>query len=147
MFLILVSEIYFLDWLYNKGCCEKGIKFFNKEPTILKLFFIPTLLIIVIVVSTHISYTVSDGQRSGKLIKFSHKGLIFKTYEGTLLVGMDRQWRFSVTDKELADELVDLQGKTLTLEYTQQLYVPPSMGSTSYIAERIVTSSFLIEKP
>ncbi len=70
-------------------------------------------------------YTYSDGNRAGRLIKFSNKGYVFKTYEGELNLGginttnggilINNMWQFSVADKSVADSLSKLEGRDVTL--------------------------------
>lgn len=93
-------------------------------------------------------YTYSDGNRAGRIIKFSHKGYIFKTYEGELNLGgvsttnggilINNMWQFSVADKSVADSLSTLEGKDVTLHYKEKLTVLPWRGDSKYIVDKIV---------
>lgn len=69
-------------------------------------------------------YHYSDGVRSGRLVKISKKGMLFKTYEGILDLGSgDRlTWDFSVHDSEIGEKLLKLSGKKIQLTYTELLY-------------------------
>ena len=103
-------------------------------------------LIIYIYMAT--AFTYSDGNRAGRLIKFSHKGYIFKTYEGELNLGginttnggilINNMWQFSVGDKSVADSLSKLEGKDVTLHYKEKLTVLPWRGDSKYIVDKIV---------
>ena len=68
--------------------------------------------------------TYSEGVRSGELIKFSSKGMVFKTYEGELSQGISgaQIFRFSVLDKDQAviDSLKILQGHYVRLTYEEK---------------------------
>lgn len=89
----------------------------------MKKFLIKALIVIAIIlgissyVLTH--YTLSRGVRTGKLVKISQTGIIFKTYEGTIDLGggNDLTWQFSIHDKDLGEQLAQEIGKTLRLEY------------------------------
>jgi len=93
-------------------------------------------------------YTYSDGNRAGRLIKFSHKGYVFKTYEGELNLGginttnggilINNMWQFSVADKTVGDSLSKLEGKDVTLHYKEKIYAFPWRGDSKYIVDRVV---------
>src|SRR3954468_6346591 len=77
------------------------------------------------------NYTYSEGSRAGVVIKFSKKGYILKTYEGELNMGgmgnlpntaqMNLIWYFSVNNKVLADTLMNLEGRKVSLHYTEKI--------------------------
>ena len=50
----------------------------------------------------------SEGTRAGELIKFSHKGIVVKTYEGEISQGISgaQIFKFSVMDQEKAPRTV-----------------------------------------
>jgi hypothetical protein len=91
--------------------------------------------------------TYSDGKRSGVLIKVSHKGYIFKTYEGEMNAGGISQgdgtimpnsvFRFSVTDEKVFKKLEDLQGKKVVLDYKQVMKNFFWQGETDYFIEDV----------
>ncbi len=93
-------------------------------------------------------YTYSDGNRAGRLIKFSHKGYVFKTYEGELNLGginttnggvmINNMWQFSVGDKSVADSLSKLEGRDVTLHYKEKLNALSWRGDSRYIVDKIV---------
>lgn len=92
-------------------------------------------------------YTYSDGNRAGRLIKFSHKGYIFKTYEGELNLGginntnggvlINNIWEFSVKDRFVADSLLKLEGKDITLHYKEKMYALPWRGDSKYVVDKV----------
>lgn len=84
----------------------------------------------------------SDGERTGLLTKLSHKGNVFKTYEGEVLIGNFQQapnvmvpekFYFSVKSEKLADTLMKLQGKIISLKYHQYRKTLPWRGESVYI--------------
>lgn len=93
-------------------------------------------------------YTYSDGNRAGRLIKFSHKGYVFKTYEGELNLGginttnggvlINNMWQFSVADQSVADSLATLEGKDVTLHYKEKIRSLPWRGESKYIVDKII---------
>lgn len=71
-----------------------------------------------------LSYSYSEGNRVGKLVKLSRKGFLPKTWEGTLDLGSgDRlTWDFSVHNDELGEKLKEQSGKMVNLEYRELLW-------------------------
>lgn len=84
----------------------------------------------------------SDGERTGLLTKLSRKGNIFKTHEGEVLIGNFQQapnvmvpekFYFSVKNEKLADTLMKLQGKIVSLKYSQYRRTLPWRGESVYV--------------
>ncbi len=80
--------------------------------------------------------TFSDGTRSGELIKFSHKGMVVKTYEGELSQGISgaQIFAFSVMDSEtkVISDLKNLQGGYVKVTYVERYKTFPWWGDTKY---------------
>lgn len=80
----------------------------------------------------------SNGDRKGVLIKFSHKGNIFKTDEGEMWLGCRQtvnaeKYFFSVTNDSIATVLKNLQDECLQLEYKEYRATLPWRGDSKYI--------------
>ena len=94
-------------------------------------------------------YTYSDGNRTGLLQKFSHKGNLFKTYEGELVlssiqstggVGIaSEKFFFSVADDSLAIKMMNYEGHKVTLHYQQKNASLPWRGDSEYIVDKATT--------
>ncbi|MBN1789841.1 MAG: hypothetical protein JW830_05050 [Bacteroidales bacterium] len=96
-------------------------------------------------------YTYSDGYRAGLLQKFTHKGTIFKTYEGELILSSvaggtaggtnvviaSEKFFFSVTDKDLANNLDTLQGRNVIVHYKQKNGALVWNGDTPYYVDSV----------
>lgn len=92
-------------------------------------------------------YTYSDGYRSGLLQKLSHKGNIFKTYEGELVqrsivstgnVGIaSEKFYFSVVVDSVAKAMQNLEGKNVKLHYLQKNGTLPWRGDSEYIVDGV----------
>lgn len=79
------------------------------------------------------SCTVSEGDRSGLLAKFSKKGMVVKTWEGSLLLGEGNAsivWNFSVNNDDVAMKLSELVGKKILVEYKEKW--PVFWNDTNY---------------
>jgi len=96
-------------------------------------------------------YTYSDGYRSGLLQKLSHKGNIFKTYEGELVqrsivstgnVGIaSEKFYFSVTIDSVAKAMQNFEGKNVKLHYRQKNGTLPWRGESEYIVDMVSIDS------
>ncbi len=92
-------------------------------------------------------FTYSSGNRYGLLQKFSHKGTLFKTYEGEMILSSVRgnynvplaseKFFFSVTDKNVANQLMNLQGKYVTVHYQEKNGALAWRGDTNYIVDSV----------
>ena len=112
------------------------------------LWFI-TLIVIIICVFIYwkFFYTYSDGYRAGLLQKFSHKGNIFKTYEGEMILSSvtsntnvalaSEKFYFSVTNKNLAQQLDTIQGQMVIVHYKQKNGVLFWHGDSEYLVDSV----------
>jgi hypothetical protein len=92
-------------------------------------------------------YTYSSGNRYGLLQKFSHKGNLFKTYEGELILSSVRsnanvplaseKFFFSVNNDRVAEQLMNLQGRSVTVHYKEKKGTLPWRGDSNYIVDSI----------
>jgi hypothetical protein len=105
-------------------------------------FFTILILLFALAIYWFCYNVYSDGERTGLLTKLSRKGNIFKTYEGEMLIGNFQQapnvmvpekYAFSVKDEKLADTLMKLQGKVVSLKYNQYRRSLPWRGESEYV--------------
>ena len=119
----------------------------------MKKILLSILGIIVVVLAifffARYSYTYSEGNRAGRLIKFAKQGFMFKTYEGEMNLGgvsnaannsmmMNYMWDFSVNDQSVADSLLKLEGREISVHYKQKMGKLPWRGDTKYIVDKVV---------
>ena len=117
-----------------------------------KYFYIALTFVVLIIVGIiywSFYFTYSDGTRTGVLQKFSRKGTIFKTYEGELILSSVKstsgvalasdRFIFSVSDKDVANQIEQLQGENVDLHYKETNNTLPWRGETVYM----VTSASL----
>jgi hypothetical protein len=118
----------------------------------LKKFF--TIFIIILLLGGGIYFywkyyfTYSSGNRYGLLQKFSHKGNLFKTYEGELILSSiksntnialaSEKFFFSVTKENVAQELMNAQGKFVTVHYKEKNGTLTWRGDTPYIVDSVI---------
>lgn len=127
-----------------------------------KVSFLVVLLILIFgVVFVYWNYynVYSKGNRDGRLLKFSKKGNVFKTYEGQLQYGTGTMsnagfnpsyFYFSVSDEAVADSLNKCSGKMVVLHYLQYRRSLPWRGDNyngknqekgQYIIDQVVSVS------
>jgi hypothetical protein len=92
-------------------------------------------------------YTYSEGYRAGLLQKFSHKGAIFKTYEGEIILSSvsssrdvtlaSEKFLFTVTNKSLVREFDTLQGQPVIVHYSQKNSPVFWRGDSQYLVDSV----------
>ncbi|PTX43299.1 hypothetical protein C8P64_1826 [Christiangramia gaetbulicola] len=86
----------------------------------------------------------SVGTRSGELIKFSHKGVIVKTWEGEISQGISgaQIFEFSVLDKydEVIEKLQEYEGNYVKLTYEERYTTFFFWGDTKYFITEVEKS-------
>lgn len=114
--------------------------------------FIKRFLIIVVVLGVGLLalFTLtnySDGERAGNVTKISRKGVIFKTWEGSLDMGIyqgakpkvgnveNTIWEFSVADKDVALKIQDAnaRGNRVVLHYVEKYMRLFWVGDSKYV--------------
>ncbi len=84
----------------------------------------------------------SEGTRSGELIKFSNKGVVFKTWEGEISQGISgaQIFSFSVQDNEenIIKKLEQFQGKYVKVKYKERFAKVSWLGDTKYFIIDVV---------
>jgi hypothetical protein len=114
-----------------------------------KIIIIISLIVVVITGLFFLiaNYTYSEGNRAGVVVKFSKKGYLLKTYEGELNMGgmgnlpntaqMNMLWNFSVNDQAVADTLMNLEGRKVSLHYKEIIKNMPWQGETKYFVDGV----------
>jgi hypothetical protein len=92
-------------------------------------------------------YTYSEGYRAGLLQKFSNKGVIFKTYEGEMILSSvssnrdialaSEKFLFTVTNKSLIREFDTLQGEMIIVHYRQKNGTVFWRGDSQYLVDSV----------
>lgn len=92
-------------------------------------------------------FVFAEGTKAGVLNTFQKKGYVFKTYEGQLIQSgfrgnagtniQSNQFSFSVTDENVARQLMENSGKDLELHYKRYLGSLPWRGMQLFIIDSI----------
>jgi hypothetical protein len=117
----------------------------------MKRFLVRLIIVVVLVLSAVIwwkyFYTYSEGYRAGLLQKFSHRGGIFKTYEGEMILSSvqsssnvtiaSEKFLFSVKNEAIAKRLEQMQGEHVIVHYEQKNSTLPWQGDSPYIVDSV----------
>jgi hypothetical protein len=111
---------------------------------------IRTLIIAILIGGAVIAFLLlghySEGERVGTLVKFSHKGNVFKTWEGQLNTGVtgadatmptSSAWEFSVVDDAIVKQMQEMEGRKIKVHYVEKYYVFFWQGDTKYFAQSV----------
>ena len=99
---------------------------------VLIVFFIGSYIFI-----SNVPY--SEGVRSGELIKFSHKGVLVKTWEGEISQGISgaQIFSFSVLEQDVIDDLIKFEGKYVKLYYEERFKTFFWWGDSPYFITKV----------
>lgn len=120
------------------------------------LLWIITVLVVAAGLFIYIKfyYVFGDGVKAGELNQFTYKGYVWKTYEGRLIQAgfkgsvpktggtatiQSYIFDFSVTDEEIANELMRCSGKNVELHYKEYLGVLPWRGMQKHVVDKIIS--------
>lgn len=112
-----------------------------------RIFLVLLILGLGIFIYWKYAFTYSSGNRYGLLQKFSQKGVLFKTYEGELILSSVRgnynvpiaseKFFFSVNDDKVAQQLMNMEGAQVTVHYKEKNGTLPWRGETRYIVDSV----------
>ncbi len=108
-------------------------------------FLFKTIILLLIIAIGYFSFiyfvTYSEGVRAGELVKFSKKGMLFKTWEGEISQGVSEAqlFKFSVEDKNkrVIDDLNKFQGRFVKLSYIERYKTFLWLGDTQYFITKV----------
>ena len=108
-------------------------------------FLIKSFLILCIIIAGYFAIiyfvTYSEGVRAGELVKFSKKGVLFKTWEGEISQGVSEAqiFKFSVEDgrTEVIEALNKYQGSLVKLTYYERYQNIFWLGDTKYFITKV----------
>jgi hypothetical protein len=92
-------------------------------------------------------FTYSEGYRAGLLQKFSSKGMLFKTYEGEMILSSisstrdvalaSEKFLFTLTNKSLIRQFDTLQGNMVIVHYRQKNGAIFWRGDSQYLVDSV----------
>lgn len=106
--------------------------------TIIAVLVLAPILIAALYLWIALSWSYSEGERSGYVQKLSKKGWLCKTWEGELAMvsipgSMPEKFRFTVRDPSIAEQINRTVGRRVSLVYEQHKGLPTTcFGDTEY---------------
>jgi len=104
-------------------------------------------------------YEVSTGERCGEIIKFSNKGVFFKTWEGEMILGggstnaVNQTFCFSIDGSRKRNENVEdlvskiqealISGKRTRIKYVQEMKRAPWRSERHYFVQSVIVETSL----
>jgi uncharacterized UPF0160 family protein len=122
-------------------------RFVQKSRKVLRWTLIILIVFLGIFIYWKYFYTYSEGYRAGLLQKFSSKGMVFKTYEGEMILSSvssnrdvalaSEKFLFTMTNKALVRQFDTLQGNMVIVHYRQKNGRLPWQGDTPYLVDSV----------
>jgi hypothetical protein len=104
-----------------------------------KMKWLAVLVILLCIMIAPFYLTKSEGERAGVITRLSHKGYVFKTWEGEMVQGSfqvmtSTVWNFSVADRDAVEKVRKAMesGKRVNASYKQVMLRNPFSGDTDY---------------
>ena len=118
-----------------------------------KIITIVSLLIAIVLtlfIYFHFFFVYSSGVNAGEINYFQQEGLVFKTYEGKMIQTgfksainatklQSNEFKFSVTDKKIADTLMRCSGKEVELRWKRYMGTLPWRGNSQYVVTEVLS--------
>jgi len=95
-------------------------------------------------------WVFSDGTKTGELNSLTYTGYLFKTYEGEMILTgygtknnlgsvQSKTFKFSVSNKEVAQKLIQMTGLRVTVHYKEYKGVLPWRGYERAIVDSVTS--------
>lgn len=109
------------------------------------LWSISAILIVILLIFGYwrFYFVLAEGTQAGTLNIFQKKGIMFKTYEGKIILSgfkanvQSNEFSFSVTREEVAQELLKVSGREVNVHYKQYFGSLPWRGMQNFIVDSI----------
>ncbi|NCI51728.1 hypothetical protein GWC95_17520 [Sediminibacterium roseum] len=101
------------------------------------------VLVLVITVYWRFYFVLAEGTQAGTLNIFQKKGILFKTYEGKIILSgfkanvQSNEFSFSVTNEKVAERLLQVSGREVNVHYKQYFGSLPWRGMKNFIVDSI----------
>ena len=115
---------------------------------------ISTIVVVVLAIFLYFRFffVYSSGVNAGNINYFQREGVIFKTYEGKMIQSgfksasnnaeglRSNEFKFSVTDKAVADTLMRCSGKYVELKWNRYMGTLPWRGNSQFVVTEILST-------
>ena len=123
----------------------------SRKTKIITIVALVIVLALTLFVYFRFCFVYSSGVNAGDINYFQRQGIVFKTYEGKMIQSgfkatggasnglRSNEFKFSVTDKAVADSLMRCSGKRVELRWKRYMATLPWRGNSQYIATEILS--------
>ena len=109
------------------------------------LWSISAILVVVLLIFSYwrFYFILAEGTQAGTLNIFQKKGIMFKTYEGKIILSgfkanvQSNEFSFSVIKEDVAEQLLKVSGREVNVHYKQYFGSLPWRGMQKFIVDSI----------
>ena len=122
-----------------------------KKAKVITIASLTVVLALTLFVYFHFFFVYSSGVNAGDLNYFQRQGVVFKTYEGKMIQSgfkatgnttgtlRSNEFKFSVTDKAVAEQFMRCSGKHVELKWNRYMGTLPWRGQSQYVVSEVLT--------
>ena len=125
----------------------------SKKAKIITIASLTVLMVLTLFIYFRFCFVYSSGINAGEINYVQREGIVFKTYEGKMIQSgfkstggaksenglRSNEFKFSITDKKVAEDLMHCSGKTVELRWKRYLGTLPWRGNSQYIVTEIIS--------
>lgn len=123
----------------------------SKKAKVIAIASLTVVLALTLFVYFHFFFVYSSGVNAGDLNYFQRQGVVFKTYEGKMIQSgfkatgnttgalRSNEFKFSVTDKTVAEQLMRCSGKHVELKWNRYMGTLPWRGQSQYVVSEVLS--------
>ena len=123
----------------------------STKAKVITIISITLVLALTLFIYFRFFFVYSSGVNAGDINYFQRQGIVFKTYEGKMIQSgfkantdginglRSNEFKFSVTDKAVADTLMRCSGKHVELRWKRYMATLPWRGNSQYIATEVLS--------
>jgi len=136
-----------MNQIINKSENSFWSKLVRKTKKVTKWALIILSVVLILFIYFRFFYNYSEGYRAGLLQKFSNKGVIFKTYEGEMILSSvssnkdvalaSEKFLFTMTNKDIVRQFDTLQGNMVIVHYREKMGRLFWRGDSKYLVDSV----------
>ena len=122
----------------------------SRKAKIITILSLLIAIVLTLFIYFHFFFVYSSGVNAGEINYFQQEGLVFKTYEGKMIQTgfksainatklQSNEFKFSVTDKKIADTLMRCSGKEVELRWKRYMGTLPWRGNSQYVVTEVLS--------
>lgn len=123
----------------------------SRKSKVITIISLTVLIALSVFIYFRFFFVYSTGVNAGDINYFQRQGVVFKTYEGKMIQSGFRttstdnnglrsnEFKFSVTDRAVADTLMRCSGKHVELRWKRYMGTLPWRGRSQYVATEVLS--------